>query len=254
MNNRLALLAIIFLVSIGIGFTAHADDDFWATAKWQRVQAGGREIYVVTNGGHSGYVFNTFVVANLPESTIVGAPQSVMHRIEGNCETRHYHVLGTLFYAGKNRGGMPMESLPPENVERKLVPNSPLEKAFDMLCESSNKEMASRNEAAFRELSKTWRTVTVSNGQVYEIAMDTIHHNLPPKVDPAAILRAATVYAYGPRGGLFNSDNVMHFYFDCHGHVQTFQQDWSPVTNISPLSVAAKIAPIACGSSAASSK
>jgi hypothetical protein len=101
---------------------------------WQKVQSGGREIYVKTNGYYSGGVLHTYIVANLPESDIVGAPQSVMNDVEGNCTTRHYHVLGSLFFAGKNRSGMAMESTPPEDVERKLVPNSPFEKAFDMLC------------------------------------------------------------------------------------------------------------------------
>jgi hypothetical protein len=120
-----------------------------ADDKWQTVQSDGREIYVMTNGlyysgrtppplsteaHHSGYGFHTYIVANLPESDIVGAPQSVMNDVEGNCETRHYHLLGSLFFAGKNRSGMAMDSTSPEDVERKLVPNSPFEKAFDMLC------------------------------------------------------------------------------------------------------------------------
>jgi hypothetical protein len=129
---------------------------------WQKVQSDGREIYVKTNGryystgrysGHAFqsaegktsdgwdtitkrlvYGFDTYIVANLPESTIVGAPQSVINEVEGNCETRTFHVLGSLFFAGKNRSGVAMKNLPPEDVERKLVPNSPFEKAFDMLC------------------------------------------------------------------------------------------------------------------------
>ena len=132
----------------GDGLAGGSADDIW-----QKVQSGGREISVMTNGRyyttnpplstierHSGYGFHTYIVANLPESTIVGAPQSVMNDVEGNCETRHYHVLGSLFFAGKNRSGMAMESTPPENVERKLVPNSPFEKAFDMLCKIAREQ------------------------------------------------------------------------------------------------------------------
>lgn len=107
---------------------------------WQKIQSGGREIYVQTNGfyytkeNYSGYGFHTYVVANLPESDIVGAPESVMNDVEGNCESRTYHVLGSLFFAGKNRSGMAMHKTPSENVERKLALNSPFEKAFDLLC------------------------------------------------------------------------------------------------------------------------
>ena len=99
-----------------------------ADEKWQKVQGDGQEIYVRTNGfyytkeHYSGYGFHTYIVANLPESDIVGAPQSIMHDVEGNCETRTYHKLGTLFFAGKNRSGVAMKQLPPDNVERTLVP------------------------------------------------------------------------------------------------------------------------------------
>jgi hypothetical protein len=135
---------------------------------WQKVQSDGREIYVKTNGryytterssGHafqsgdgktsSGwdtikkrlvYGFDTYIVANLPESDIVGAPQSIMHEVEGDCETRTYHVLGSLFFAGKNRSGVAMQDMPPQEVERTLVPNSPFEKAFDMLCKIAREQ------------------------------------------------------------------------------------------------------------------
>jgi len=111
-----------------------------ADDKWQKVESGGKEIYVKTNGfyytkpGYSGYGFHTYIVANLPESSIVGAPKSVMNDVEGNCETRTFHVLGTLFFTGKNRSGVAMKNLPAENVERKVIPGSAFEKAFDMLC------------------------------------------------------------------------------------------------------------------------
>ena len=119
----------------GDGLAGGGADD-----KWQTVQSGGREIFVMTNGPHSGGVFYTYIVANLPESSIVGAPQSVMNDIEGNCETRHYHVRGSLFFTGRNRSGMATESTPPEDFERQLVPNSPFKKAFDMLCTTAREK------------------------------------------------------------------------------------------------------------------
>ncbi len=130
------------------GLAGGSPDDIW-----QKVQSDGREIYFMTNGRyfttnpplstaehHSGYGFATYIVANLQESTIVGAPQSVMNSVEGNCETRHYSALGSLFFAGKNRSGLPMQDVPAENVERTLVPNSPFEKAFDMLCKIATEQ------------------------------------------------------------------------------------------------------------------
>ncbi len=114
--------------------------------KWQKVESGGKEIYVKTNGfyytkpSYSSYGFHTYLVANLPESSIVGAPQSVMNDVEGNCETRTFHVLGTLFFTGKNRSGVAMKSLPGESVERKLVPGSAFDKAFDVLCATAEEQ------------------------------------------------------------------------------------------------------------------
>lgn len=110
---------------------------------WEKVESQGRFIYVKTNGfyyrkpQYSGYGFHTYIVSNLPDSTIVGAPQSVMNDVEGNCETRTFHVLGSVFFAGKNRDGVAMYNLPAERVERKLVKYSPFEKAFDMLCKTA---------------------------------------------------------------------------------------------------------------------
>lgn len=111
-------------------------------------------------------------------------------------------------------------------------------------------QIVSCDEAAFRSLSKDWQNVTASNGQVYDVALDTISRNLPRNVNPGATLRAAMVIVYESQGEPFNPNNVFTFYFDCHDHFQTFQQAWSPVAYFPPLSVTAKIASIACNSSA----
>jgi len=144
----IALLAVVSVEAVALEQTIGSADE-----KWQRVQSDGREIYVKTNGfyyttnpplstveHHSGYGFHTYIITNLSESTIIGTPQSVMNDVEGNCETRHYSVLGSLFFAGKNRSGPAMQNLPAENAERTLVPNSPLEKAFDMLCKIAREQ------------------------------------------------------------------------------------------------------------------
>lgn len=126
-------------------------EDGWAGGspndKWQKVQGdNGQEIYVITNGAYnqpgccSAKMFGTYFVANLPDSDIVGAPQSVMTGVEGDCETRLYHVTGSLFFAGKNRSGMPMENTEQEEFERKLIPGTPFEKAFELLCQTAKEQ------------------------------------------------------------------------------------------------------------------
>ena len=109
------------------------------------------------------------------------------------------------------------------------------------------KQMAKCHEAAFRYKKKNWKTITASNGQAYEIALDTIYRDLPTNTEPRATLRAATVVVYISEGDTFNIDNVVHFYFDCHDRFQTNSRSfWSPSEYAPPLSIAAKISSVAC--------
>ena len=109
------------------------------------------------------------------------------------------------------------------------------------------KQMSICNEAAFRYMSKNWKIITATNGQAYEIALDTIQRNLPDDVNPSATLRAATVVVYISEGEVFNPNNVVSFYFDCHERYQTNSRSlWSPSEYAPPLSIAANISSIAC--------
>jgi hypothetical protein len=112
------------------------------------------------------------------------------------------------------------------------------------------RQMSMCDEAAFRYLSKNWKTITASNGQAYEVALDTIVRPLPDNSDPRATLRSASVLVYMSEGSTFNHDNVLHFYFDCHDRFQTHSSgsysSWSPTAYAPPLSIAAKISFLAC--------
>ena len=110
---------------------------------WQVVKAGKKEAFVKTNGyyfdrkNYSSPGFHTYIVTNLPESNIVGAPQSMMNDVEGGCRENTYHILGTVFFAGKDRSGLAMNQLPPEEIIRKVTPNSLFAKAFGVLCKTA---------------------------------------------------------------------------------------------------------------------
>jgi hypothetical protein len=109
-------------------------------------------------------------------------------------------------------------------------------------------QIATCDEVAFRSISKNWKNVVADNGQVYEVALGTINHNLSS--DLRTNLLAASVTVYENQGKPFNPKNVITFYFDCHDHFQVFQGDWFPVSYAPPLSVAGRIASIACNKSA----
>jgi hypothetical protein len=77
-----------------------------ASEKWQKVQSGGQEIYVKTNSFlvHEGLLY-----------------------IEGDCDMRQY------FFSGS------MET--PQTPQRiRLIPGSPFEKTFDMLCKIAREQ------------------------------------------------------------------------------------------------------------------
>lgn len=84
--------------------------------------------------------FHTVMIVNLPESDIVGAPQSERIQVEGECESRTYQIMGVLPYSGKNGGGLPdVDSAvtEPEGVLRKVTADSPIWHVFDLVCKKT---------------------------------------------------------------------------------------------------------------------
>jgi hypothetical protein len=81
--------------------------------------------------------FYTVMIVNLPESDIVGAPQSERIRVEGECQSRTYQIMGVVPYAGKDGGGMPdvdSADTEPEGVLRKVMPDTHMWHVFDLVC------------------------------------------------------------------------------------------------------------------------
>ncbi len=152
------------------------------------------------------------------------------------------------------RQDFPMTLPPPPKTTQELESEVGHEwmKSAPAFCRSGSysnltpEQIATCDEVAFRSTSKNWQNVTASNGQVYEVALDTISRNPASNVNPGATLRAAMVMVYESQGEPFNPNNVFTFYFDCHSHYQVFQEGWSPVSYAPPLSVAGRIASIAC--------
>lgn len=105
-----------------------SDGEIWATIH-------GISVQLDPSMPVSGY-FRTNIVVNLPESDVLGAPQSELIQIEGNCQSRTVTILGALPYAGKNRSGLPMVDLEsgPEGVVRKVEPNTPMQTVFNVVC------------------------------------------------------------------------------------------------------------------------
>ena len=81
--------------------------------------------------------FRTVMIVNLPESDVVGAPQSERILVEGECQSRTYQIMGVIPYAGKNGGGLPdvdSGTTEHEGVLRKVTADSPIWHVFDLVC------------------------------------------------------------------------------------------------------------------------
>lgn len=80
--------------------------------------------------------FQTFLIRNLPESNIVGAPQSVKIHILGNCQSKTIQIMGMLPYSEKMGGGLPdpEHAIDSEGVVRKVDPASPLAHVLKVAC------------------------------------------------------------------------------------------------------------------------
>lgn len=98
---------------------------------WQRAAP---DVMVDMSGVHTPTYFHVFMVVNLPDSGIVGDAQSVLNDVEGSCSTRTFTVLGAVFYAGPNRTGVPLYTLPPDGFVREVMSGSAMQDAFGLLC------------------------------------------------------------------------------------------------------------------------
>jgi hypothetical protein len=82
--------------------------------------------------------FRTNIIMNLPESDVVGAPQSAKMMVEGECQSKTYVIDTITDFAGKMGSGLITTGFVGgddfERVARRVPPNSPMERVFATLC------------------------------------------------------------------------------------------------------------------------
>jgi hypothetical protein len=126
---------LLFIVLSLVTLSAFADDD--EKEVWQKLNDNmsvQTNALFFTKSADSYTGFRTNIVTNLPESGIVGAPQSSELWVEGNCDNRTFHVIQNMLYSEKWRGGYPVHNFQNENFIRKVQKGSSFEKAFDFMC------------------------------------------------------------------------------------------------------------------------
>lgn len=75
--------------------------------------------------------FQTIIITKLPEGDIIEAPQFEKVTILGDCQSKSYEVLGT---AITDPNGFFDSGTGPEDVARRVIPNTPVDTVFRAFC------------------------------------------------------------------------------------------------------------------------
>jgi hypothetical protein len=75
--------------------------------------------------------FQTTIITKLPEGDIVEAPQFEKTIIHGDCQSRTYQIWGT---AITDANGVFDSGTDPENVARRVIPDTPVDSVFNVFC------------------------------------------------------------------------------------------------------------------------
>jgi hypothetical protein len=78
--------------------------------------------------------FQTIIITKLPEGDIIEAPQFEKTSIHGDCQSRTYQIWGT---AITDPNGVFDSGTGPENVARRVIPDTPVDNVFRAFCHAS---------------------------------------------------------------------------------------------------------------------
>jgi hypothetical protein len=76
-------------------------------------------------------LFQTIIITKLPESDLIEAPQFEKTSIQGDCQSRTYQIWGT---AITDPNGVFDSGIGPENVARRVIPDTPADTVFNVFC------------------------------------------------------------------------------------------------------------------------
>jgi hypothetical protein len=79
---------------------------------------------------------HTFIAENLPESDIIGAPESTKIEIDGDCQAKTYAIFSEFEFSGKMGTGGILGIHNFEPVLRNVMPGTPMDKLFEIGCKS----------------------------------------------------------------------------------------------------------------------
>ena len=102
-----------------------ADGTTWVTVKKRDIK------FQVFSGLPVTGQFQTIIITKLPEGDIIEAPQFEKTSIHGDCQSRTYQIWGT---AITDPNGVFDSGTGPENVARRVIPDTPVDTVFHVFC------------------------------------------------------------------------------------------------------------------------
>ena len=102
-----------------------ADGTTWATIKKLDIK------FQVFSGLPTTGQFQTIIVTKLSQGDIIEAPQFEKTIILGNCQSKTYQIMGT---AITDPNGVFDSGTDPEDVARRVIPDSPVDNVFRVFC------------------------------------------------------------------------------------------------------------------------
>jgi hypothetical protein len=104
-----------------------ADRTTWVTIKKRDIK------FQVFSGVPVTGQFQTIIITKLPEGDIIEAPQSEKTRILGDCQSKTYQIMGN---AITDPNGVFNSGTGPENVARRVIPDTPVDIVFHVFCDA----------------------------------------------------------------------------------------------------------------------
>jgi len=104
-----------------------ADGTTWITIKRRDIK------FQVFSGIPVTGQFQTIIITKLPEGDIIQAPQFEKTSILGDCQSKSYQIMGT---AMTDPNGVFDSGTGPENVARRVIPDTPVDIVFHVFCDA----------------------------------------------------------------------------------------------------------------------
>lgn len=104
-----------------------ADGTTWITIKKRDIK------FQVFSGIPVTGQFQTIIITKRPEGDIIQAPQFEKTSILGDCQSKSYQIMGT---AKTDPNGVFDSGTGPENVARRVIPDTPVDIVFHVFCDA----------------------------------------------------------------------------------------------------------------------